>query len=342
MSSLFLRNWLLFSFLAVWLLVLPGTARAEGDIRISITGISQDGTEISGEGATIYTVQEVPTVHPGDDRTLGTLRVTVKPGYENLVWQGARVRVSLPPGTCYMTEPTKQNYRNYVIWPATVEGRKNRIADSESVPGLKFVAGTPHSLTVEVGNVVAEGQTLSFDFVFNCEGFSAVRVSSLVESAPEIMADPEGYVTRLEFLKWLGDVTLPFASCPLVLGELSDSRYRAFNDLDLLRWESMPQVRLLLEAGLVKGYPGGKLGAEQRITRAEAASLIGRVFPEPGAGTGCFKDSLPTWAASDICRARKRGIIAGYPDGSFRPDQVLTRSEALIILQKTLESYAVK
>jgi hypothetical protein len=37
------------------------------------------------------------------------------------------------------------------------------------------------------------------------------------------MTEPQGSVTRYEFFKWLTDVTLPFASCPLVIGDLSES-----------------------------------------------------------------------------------------------------------------------
>jgi hypothetical protein len=52
----------------------------------------------------------------------------------------------------------------------------NRIADSAASPGIKFVAATPRSVTVEVGNITEDGNALWFDFIFNREGFSTIRL----------------------------------------------------------------------------------------------------------------------------------------------------------------------
>ncbi len=342
MSSLRFKGCWLFALLAVWLLVLPATARGEADITISIVGVSPDGRELPGEGVTTYTVEEVPAVHPGEDRALGTLHVTTKPGYESQIQPGARIKITLPPGTCYMSVPTPESYGNYVVWPRTAADRINRIADSADGPGIKFVAATPRSLTVEVGNINEDGNALWFDFIFNREGFSTIRLSPLVESMEKITAEPQGSVSRYEFFKWLTDVTLPFASCPLVIDDLSESRYEALIDLDSSPIENDARVRLLIEAGIITGYPGGRLEPNQPITRAEAVSLIGRIFPGDDAQPCCFQDKLPLWAAAGIAQACERGIVVGYPDGSFRPAQLLTRSEALTMLQKMMESYSAQ
>ncbi|WP_309121744.1 S-layer homology domain-containing protein [Paenibacillus sp.] len=66
-------------------------------------------------------------------------------------------------------------------------------------------------------------------------------------------------------------------------------------------------------------------------------ALVGILFPASGtaaaepsanaAGSSGFKDSIPEWAASDIQGALKQGYVKGYPDGTFKPDNNVTRAE---------------
>lgn len=76
-------------------------------------------------------------------------------------------------------------------------------------------------------------------------------------------------------------------------------------------------------------------GADEPITRAEAAAIIGRT--ERGSFAELmFADTseIPDWAAEPIGRAFEKGYISGYEDGSFRPNNTLTRAEAATILYK--------
>ena len=49
-----------------------------------------------------------------------------------------------------------------------------------------------------------------------------------------------------------------------------------------------------------------------------------------------FTDIDGHWAKDDICKAARRGWILGYEDGSFRPDQFITRAEAMTLVNRVL------
>lgn len=80
------------------------------------------------------------------------------------------------------------------------------------------------------------------------------------------------------------------------------------------------------------GYPDGSFAPDRSMTRAEVATMFTRLLkdrPVPGqhyyAG---FNDiDSRVWYADTVGYAVEKGIVSGYPDGSFRPDQAITRAE---------------
>lgn len=321
--------------LLVWLAI-PAVSWAESDIKISVSDPDKTG-QVQYTGSTVNTVLDTPTVPFGANRVLGTLRISGKKGIDMPIKPGNKVKVSLPVGLSYMQVPNAQNYKNYVQWPEKVDELKNQIADGSGVPGVKFIEGTPRSITVEVGNVDYTGKTLALDFVFNQENFSTVRVSKLIEVAEDYKNRPNEGVTRLEFIKLLASVTVPFSSS-VSLTEEDQQLAEKFTDLPELTARDQGNISKLIESGIIAGYPGNLFKPNQNITRAEAAVMVGRIFPA-AKGKAVFKDSIPAWAVDSINNAKVNGFMAGYPDGTFRPDQLITKSEAIDLLQRVLESY---
>jgi parallel beta-helix repeat protein len=95
-------------------------------------------------------------------------------------------------------------------------------------------------------------------------------------------------------------------------------------------------VQGLVSRGLIRGFPDGTFKPEASITRAEYAAIIAKTFDLPrqaGTGTGAFAD-VPAdfWASGAISQAAGMGFISGFPDKTFRPQQNLTRVEALVSL----------
>lgn len=97
------------------------------------------------------------------------------------------------------------------------------------------------------------------------------------------------------------------------------------------------EIQKLWEAGIIKGYPDGTFKPDLEITRAEISVILSEAkklkFTKPLASP--FKDLPPNhWAYNHILALRDKGIIIGYPDGTFRPEVNLTRSELAVILWK--------
>ena len=88
-------------------------------------------------------------------------------------------------------------------------------------------------------------------------------------------------------------------------------------------------------ARMVEGYPDGSFQPDRPVTRAELATMIARYLGlgEKGAN---FPDALGHWASGWIGALADKGVLQGYPDGSFRPDRTVTRAEAAKIIALAL------
>lgn len=95
-------------------------------------------------------------------------------------------------------------------------------------------------------------------------------------------------------------------------------------------------IQGLVDKNLIRGFPDGTFKPEASMTRAEYAAIIAATFNLPrqiGTGTGTFSDvKSDFWAAGAIQQAAGMGFVSGFPDGTFRPQQNLTRVQALVSL----------
>ncbi|WP_235886354.1 S-layer homology domain-containing protein [Paenibacillus cymbidii] len=91
-------------------------------------------------------------------------------------------------------------------------------------------------------------------------------------------------------------------------------------------------------AQYVDGYPDGTFGAERNVTRAELATLLvnsGIVPADLDPDEALFPDVAAShWAAANIGRAEKAGLLVGYPDGSYRADASITRAEMAAVVYR--------
>ena len=96
------------------------------------------------------------------------------------------------------------------------------------------------------------------------------------------------------------------------------------------------EIATLTNAGILKGYTDGSFRPNAAITRAEFASIAAR-FDKLSGGTKSFSD-VPTnhWAYAAITSAAEKGWVNGYSDGTFRPDNAITRSEVVKITNAVL------
>jgi hypothetical protein len=86
---------------------------------------------------------------------------------------------------------------------------------------------------------------------------------------------------------------------------------------------------------LISGYEDGTFRPNSPITRAEFASILNRVFQIQGGSTSkVLKDIDGIWAKEDIENLVAAGVINGYTDGTFKPNQTITREEMVVMLSR--------
>lgn len=91
-------------------------------------------------------------------------------------------------------------------------------------------------------------------------------------------------------------------------------------------------------AGYLHGYPDGRFRPDQAVTRAEVAAVLHNAYPVQGkAPAAKFRDLKGHWAAGDIELLAAAGIVEGFADGTFRPDQAMSRADVAMALARILQ-----
>ena len=143
---------------------------------------------------------------------------------------------------------------------------------------------------------------------------------------------PEGDITRAEV------ATIFFR----LLTDESRNEYwsqtNPYSDVSADDWFNNA-VSTLTNAGVLDGYEDGTFKPNGNITRAEFATITARFFEATYDGENLFPDIAGHWAQDYINEAANAGIVNGYEDGTFRPQQYITRAEAVTMVNRTIERH---
>lgn len=92
-------------------------------------------------------------------------------------------------------------------------------------------------------------------------------------------------------------------------------------------------INFLQSEGIVEGYPDGTFGPDLNIVRAEMVKIVVESSGfELSDDEECFPDlEKGSWYAKYVCTAFEKGIVEGYPDGTFQPGRNISRVEAIKI-----------
>src|SRR5665648_260266 len=94
-------------------------------------------------------------------------------------------------------------------------------------------------------------------------------------------------------------------------------------------------IQSWVDNGLIKGYPDGTFKPDNNITRAEFITLVNRAFEYTKTAPISFTDvNQNAWYASAIGVAVEAGYISGYPDGTMKPENPISREEAATIIMR--------
>ena len=116
--------------------------------------------------------------------------------------------------------------------------------------------------------------------------------------------------------------------------DMSDTSKPDFKDCES-RWYNSA-INAVVKAGLMKGYPDGTFAPNGKITRAEFAQLI-KGIDNPNMAELPFTDVAGHWGLDAISQAYANKRIMGYPDNTFKPNNDITRAEAVTILNSLFD-----
>ncbi|PNQ85017.1 S-layer homology domain-containing protein [Paenibacillus polymyxa] len=155
---------------------------------------------------------------------------------------------------------------------------------------------------------------------------------------------PDAAITRAEFIvllnRSLGTFTqeLPAVTDVTYAGgvKINGNGSRTFTDVPASHW-AYNELTSAVNAGYISGYADNKLKPNGKVTRQEAAAIIGKAIGlTAGNAADVTKfidsDKIGSWAKKSVAAVAEQKIINGYPDGKFQPLKPLTRAEAVAIL----------
>jgi|SRR5665648_28317 len=94
-------------------------------------------------------------------------------------------------------------------------------------------------------------------------------------------------------------------------------------------------IQAWVDQGTIKGYPDGTFRPENNISRAEFTILVNGMFGYTKMAANTFTDvKADAWYANTIAIGIEAGYINGYPDGTFKPENPISREEVASIIMK--------
>ena len=147
---------------------------------------------------------------------------------------------------------------------------------------------------------------------------------------PDSTVRPQNGITRAEvatiFFRLLTDETR----------NANSTKSNSYSDIAAGAWYNHA-VSTLSAMGIVKGDSQGKFNPNAPITRAEFAAIAARFDDKANTTAVDFSDIASHWAKNEISAAANNGWINGYTDGTFRPNNKITRAEAMTLVNRVLK-----
>ena len=146
---------------------------------------------------------------------------------------------------------------------------------------------------------------------------------------PNGNVEPNGNITRAEV------ATIFFRLLTEEVRTANSTQSNSLSDVTRGQWFNHA-VSTLSSMGIVKGHNDGTFAPNAPITRAEFAAIAARFDDKNTDMSSKFTDIASHWAKNEIGIAANKGWINGYPDGTFRPNQYITRAEAMTLVNRVL------
>lgn len=316
------------------------------DARVYPTDISRTNYSASG----YLKGYKTRTVYVYDDGTyLGSSKID-SDGYFNVSWNSPYVSTSR--SLEYYVNGTSTSNSTYSMIPVVnalsagasfVRGNVGPYADVTvyDANGVRLggtTAGSTGIYNISLNRTLVAGETIKVEAKESgktsrstevkiagqeAKATAEVNQPSYIAGYPDGTFKPGKEVTRAEAVRM-------FVRLVNEGKELPKNPTTKFKDANN-NWYS-DEINFAVSKGFIKGYSDGTFKPNQGITRAEFAQMIAVFVKDGYPGSSNFKDVKGHWAANAIEQLYGSKKIKGFPDGTFKPDQKLTRAEAVTVL----------
>lgn len=331
------------------------------EIIVEITGNSDsvvyDGTEHSVKGYTVkisdprYT--EADFTFTGKAEASGVNAGTYEMGLKAEQFKNTNARftnvkfvikadgvLTITPKDLTITAGSKTEYGPTPVtcdeWTVSglVAGDK---VESVKITGIQSVPGSSPNVPSDAVIKNAKGEDVTKNYAIKYVNGTLTMLEVLnkedhfnyIIGTPEGLSLPTANVTRAEV------ATIFFRLMTDDARAKFDSLDNNFSDVAKGKWYNRA-ISTLANAGIIKGDPAGTYRPGDPITRAEMAAIIAR-FGDFKEGGKTFNDISGHWAQKYIELAASNGWINGNPDGTFKPNNNITRAETVAMINRVLD-----
>ena len=233
---------------------------------------------------------------------------------------GATIQVgSENSGVALISDVTSVNYTNPVkLYVTSESGNVTRM----------------YTVTVEEGVSFSDVTAGAWYY----ENVMGAAENGYVSGYPDGTFKPMQSVTRAEFASMIAKA----------MGYDSDpDAGSAYPDVADDHW-AKAAINFCAQNDIINGYDDGTFQPNKAITRQEAAAILNKAFElsvKYGVSTDLFPDnsSIAAWASDHVYAAKASGLMKGYEeDGTFRPNNQITRAEAASILMNAKYADLIK
>ncbi len=187
--------------------------------------------------------------------------------------------------------------------------------------GLRLVTSSQEAASQEVGFSGVSSNCQSFQATFNLSNSTAIydfMANDVLDALPGIYTtykqEGSAVTVKAVFAAQETDPDFPFA------------------DVAKGSWY-YEGVRYAYENGLMSGTGEGTSSPDLPTSRGMLVTILYRLAGSPAAGSASFTDvAKGQWYADGVAWASANGVVSGYPDGSFRPNDTITREQMAAIL----------
>lgn len=206
-------------------------------------------------------------------------------------------------------DKTAEMSETYVYYVTAIDKAGNESTSSAQVEVMLTEGGTPKPNGSGFSDVPADA--------WYKESVVQLVTQGIAGGYPGGLFRPNNPVSRAEFSKMI---------CLAMGWKLETPSTPSFKDVPKDNW-AYAYVETAKAHGVIAGYEDGKFKLGKNVTRAEIAKILARTLNLPSTSS-TLKDVKSSWAKDYIGACAKTGIISGYSDNTFKPNNSATRAEA--------------